>query len=159
MKLEFRAFDGPSDWGWICQKVAMIRCQDTSGITVVDTETNTTVAMFVTDHWMPNSVQIHVAIGEHEVMRVHHEQMINEVFDYIFNVRDKRFIYAWMVSSNKEAKSFAERLGFTEMARLPEAYDDENDFLMMGVDREDCGHMYTPLHTTNYELDLKAGGA
>lgn len=158
MKLDCREFHGPSDWGWICQRVGMIRCQDTSGITFVDSEKNETVAMCVMDNWMPNSVQIHAAaLGAH-VMREHHKQIYGEVFDYIFNVRDKKHVYAWMLGDNDKVINLAERAGFTEKVRLPDGYADGIDFLMMGISREEAAHLYIPRHI-NYPLELGEVGS
>lgn len=158
MKLDCRAFHGPSDWGWICQRVGMIRCQDTSGITFVDPEKNETVAMCVMDNWMPNSVQIHAAsLGAH-VMREHHEQIYGEVFDYIFNARDKKHVYAWMLSDNAKVIKMAERVGLTEKMRLPDGYADGIDFIMMGISREEAAHLYIPRHI-NYPLELGEVGS
>lgn len=158
MKIECRAFDGPSDWGWINQRVDILRSEDTSGITFVDAETNKTVAMCIMDNWTRNSVQIHAAtLGAH-VMRNHHQEILAEIFDYIFNVRERKSIFAWVVGSNEKSLALAARIGFTERVRLPEGFSDGVDYVLIGIDRDDSEHLYIPRHI-NYPLELGEGGS
>ncbi|NIS53490.1 MAG: hypothetical protein GWN94_20720, partial [Phycisphaerae bacterium] len=58
MKIEFRKFNGPYDWGWVQSKVPMKRVEDTHGIMAIDSDKNKTVGAAIFDNVMANSAQL-----------------------------------------------------------------------------------------------------
>lgn len=135
MRIHFRAFHGPSDWGWCQQQVAFKQVEDTSGIMAIDVDTNETVGAWIMDNWTNNSVQCHFMITSPLVLR---HGFLEEGFDYIFNHCGRKYIYAFCASNNLAAINFISRLGFTEVARLPEAFEDSIDYVLMQCTRDDC---------------------
>lgn len=135
MNLIFRPFDGPTDWGWVNQQVPILQVEDTSGIVAEDTTTGERVGACVFDNWTPNSVQCHFALTSPMVLR---HGFLEVCFDYVFNFGGKRYMYGLVPGDNAKALKLNRRLGFTEEARLPEAFKDGVDYVLMQLRREDC---------------------
>lgn len=138
MKIGFRAFHGPSDWGWVNQQVGILQVEDTSGIMAIDVTTNTTVGACILDNWTPNSVQAHFMITSPTVLR---HNFLEECFDYIFNHAGKKVMYGMIPADNEKALKLNKHLGFTEVVRLPEAFKDGVDYVVMELRRENCKHL------------------
>ncbi len=138
MKVYFRAFDGPSDWGWVLQQLSILRVEDTSGIMAIDEETNSTVGAVVFDNWTPNSVQAHIIVTK--VMLLRHG-FLEETADYVFNVCDRKYMYGMVTSDNDNALRIDKRIGFTEVLRLPNAYDEGVDYVVMELKKENCNFL------------------
>lgn len=138
MKIMFRAFHGPTDWGWVNEQVGVLQVEDTSGIMAIDVETNTTVGACILDNWTANSVQAHFMANSPLVLR---HGFVEECFDYVFNYADKKFIYGMVPSDNEKALKLNAHMGFTEVLRLPEAFKDGVDYIVMELKRENCKYL------------------
>ena len=138
MNIEFRAFSGPHDWGWVNQQVGILQVEDTTGIMAIDTDTNTTVGACIMDNWTANSVQAHFMITDPMVLR---HGFIEECFDYIFNHAGRRYIYGFVPGNNEKALKLNAHMGFTEILRLPDAFTDGVDYVVMQLRREDCKYL------------------
>lgn len=138
MKLHFREMHGPSDWGWINQQVGVLQVEDTTGIIAVDTDTNTTVGGCVMDNWTANSVQAHFMISSPLVLR---HGFLEECFDFMFNHKDVKYIYGMVPADNEKALKLNKHMGFTERLRLPEAFADGVDYVVMELEKKACKHL------------------
>lgn len=138
MNLYFRAFHGPSDWGWVNEQVPILQVEDTSGIIAIDLDKNETVGACITDNWTRNSVQCHFMISSPMVLR---HGFIEECFDFIFNHCDRRYIYGFVPSDNEKALKLNAHMGFTEILRLPEAFADGVDYVVMECTRANCKYL------------------
>lgn len=128
MKPFFRAFLGPVDWDWMQKHVPVLRVEDTTGMTAIDLETNETVGMVIFDNWTKNSVQSHIAIENTMLLKY---GFIQECLDYVFNVRGKKRMYGLVAGNNDKALKLNKHIGFTEVARLNEAFDDDIDYVIL----------------------------
>lgn len=135
MKVEFRSFDGPFDWGWVNLQVPILRVEDTSGIMAIDSEKNETVGACIFDNWTPNSVQAHFMIASPLVLK---HKFIEEILDYVFNVQGKKVMYGLVPGNNEAALKLNKHLGFTEVIRLEEAFAPEVDYVLMELKKENC---------------------
>ena len=138
MTPHFRALYGPYDWGWINQQVPILQVEDTCGIVMIDLDKNETVAACVLDNITPNSVQAHFMISTPLALR---HGFLEECFDYIFNVEDKKFIFGMVPGDNEKALKFNKHLGFVERVRLPEAFKDGVDYVVMELAKENCKYL------------------
>lgn len=138
MKIYLRELHGPSDWGWINQQVGIIQCEDTTGIIAIDLDTNTTVGACVMDNWTPNSVQAHFMVSTPLVLR---HGFIEDCFDFVFNVKQCRYMYGLVPANNEKALKLNKHMGFTERLRLPEAYADGVDYVVMEMKKENCKYL------------------
>ena len=135
MNIEFRTFHGPSDWGWINQQVGIVRCEDTSGIMAIDLDTNTTLGACIMDNWTQNSVQCHFMLTNPLILR---HQFLECCFDFMFNASKVSRVYGLVPANNVKAVKLNTHMGFTEKARLEEAFEVGVDYLLMELKRENC---------------------
>ena len=138
MKIEFRLFSGEHDWGWVQQQVGVLRVEDTAGIMAIDVDTNTTVGGCIMDNFTSNSVQCHFMVTSPMVLK---HGFLEECFDFVFNHIDRKFIYGMVPSDNEKALRLNAHMGFTEVLRLPEAFRDGVDYVVMQLRREDCKYL------------------
>ena len=136
MKIHFRAFHGPSDWGWVLQQIPrLIRVSDTCGIMAIDEETNTTVGAFIMDNILSNSLQCHFMITSPMVLK---HGFIQECCDYVFNYQGMEYAYAYVAADNKKSIQICKRMGFKEKTRFDNGYSEGVDFVLFELKKADC---------------------
>ena len=140
MNVHFRAFHGPSDWGWVLQHLPLKRVEDTGGIVAIDADTNRTVAMCIMDTWSHNAVQVHLILDNPLVLR---HGFFEEVADYVYNVAERNVMVGLVPSSNHKALQLDKRIGFTELTRIPNAVMDGEDLVVLHMPKENC-KFWTP---------------
>lgn len=140
MKLEIRAFHGPVDWAWVNQQVPILRVEDTTGLMAVDVETNETVGACVLDNWTNNSVQAHLMITSPLVIKHKFLQYIGE---YLYGECGLKYIYALVPGDNEKALRLDKHMGFRELLRMPDAWEDGIDIVVLVMTAEEC-NVYTP---------------
>ena len=138
MKLEFRAFHGPSDWGWVNKQVGILRVEDTSGIMAIDSEKDTTVGAAIFDNWTANSVQTHFMVSSPLVLK---RGFMQEVYDYVFQHKKMLYMYGLVPGDNEKAIKLNKHMGWTERTRLPEAYAPGIDYILMELKKENCKYL------------------
>jgi hypothetical protein len=138
MKIHFRAFDGPSDWGWVNTQIPILRVEDTCGIMAIDADTNETLGACIMDNWTTNSVQAHFMATTPMLLK---HGFIEECFDYLFNERELKYIYGMVPEDNVRALKLNKHMGFTEKLRLPDAWADGIDYVVMELKKENCKYL------------------
>jgi hypothetical protein len=133
-----RKFYGPNDWGWVNVHLPILRVEDTCGLVMIDLDKHATVAAMVMDNVMPNSVQAHFVVTDNMALR---HSFLEECFDLVFNEMGKKFMYGLVPGDNEKALAFNKHIGFTELARMPEAYADGIDYVIMELRKENCKHL------------------
>jgi RimJ/RimL family protein N-acetyltransferase len=138
MNVEFRQFIAQRDWGWCNQQVGIKRCEDTDGIMAIDLDTNTTVGACIMDNWTANSVQCHFMLTSPLVLKY---GFLDLCFDFMFNIMGVSRVYGLVPADNEKAVKFNTRIGFTEKARMDEAFKKGVDYLLMELKQENCLHL------------------
>lgn len=141
MNLDFRIFHGPYDWGWVNQQVGILRVEDTTGIMAINTDTNETVGACIMDNWTQNSVQCHFMITSPLVLK---HDFLGCCYDFMFNVKNVKYIYGLVPADNEKAVKLNTHMGFTEKARLEEAFETGVDYLLMELKKENCEFLPPP---------------
>jgi len=141
VKPYFRKLHGPSDWGWVLQYLPLKQVEDTTGIVAIDLERNATVAVCVMDTWTRNSVQAHIIVENPWILR---HGFIEECTDFAFNVVGVKLAIGLVPDNNEKALALDKHIGFTEIARIPDAMYDGVGTVIMTMRREDCRY-YNPL--------------
>jgi hypothetical protein len=139
MKLGIRFFDGQTDWAWVQEQIGILRVEDTGGMVAFNEETGELLAACMWDNWTANSVQCHFMITTPMIFR---HGFAEEVFDYIFNYKGRKFIYGMVPGDNENALKINEHIGFTEKMRLPDAWADGVDYVVVELKKENC--LYLP---------------
>lgn len=135
MNVEFRAFVYENDWAWIQRICPIVRCEDTSGIMAINSDTNTTVGAFIMDNWTNNSVQCHFVISNPMVLKY---GFLETCADYVYNEKNVANVYALVPADNAKAVKLNKHMGYTIIACLDEAFDIGVDYLLMGMKRDNC---------------------
>jgi RimJ/RimL family protein N-acetyltransferase len=138
MNIEFRQFIGEYDWGWCNLQVGIKRCEDTDGIMAIDLDTNTTVGACIMDNWTANSVQCHFMLTTPLVLK---HGFLDLCFDFMFNIMGVSRVYGMVPANNDKAVKFNTHIGFTEKARMDEAFEKGVDYLLMELKQENCLHL------------------
>lgn len=138
MKVHYRELHGPTDWGWINLHNPILRVEDTNGIIAIDEEKNETIAAAIFDNWTHNSVQMHMVVTNPMVLR---HEFLERIADYVFNAGQKKAIYALVPGDNDKALKLNKHLGMTEIVRLPEAYKDGIDYVVLEMKKENCKYL------------------
>lgn len=140
MKPYFRALYGPVDWGWVNKQVPVLQVEDTRGIVMLDLENNETVAACILDNLTDNSVQAHFMVTKPIAFK---HGLLQECFDYIFNVLGVKYVYGLVPGDNVKALKLNKHMGFTEKVRLPEAFKNGVDYVLMELKKEECKYLPT----------------
>ena len=135
MKVIFRPFSGPHDWGWVQMYAPILRCGDTNGIMAIDIEKNETVGAVIFDNWTPNGCQSHVIITNPLVLR---HGFAEEVFKYVFITSGRKMMLGFVRSDNLKALKFDRNLGFEEIYRLKDGFEDGVDIVAIQLLKENC---------------------
>jgi hypothetical protein len=138
MNIEFREFIGQYDWGWVNEQVGIMRVEDTGGIVAFNAENGELVAACIWDNWTRNSVQCHFMITSPLVLKHH---FLECCFFHMFVERNVTRVYGLVPANNEKAVKLNTHMGFTEKARMEEAFEVGVDYLLMELKRENCKYI------------------
>lgn len=144
MDIQYRAFYGPADWGWVIQRERIRRVEDTRGIMAIDMskgENGETVAAIIFDSFTDNSVQAHIIVDKPMVLR---HGFLEEGFRYIFETCDFEVIYGIVKSDNKKAQKLDTHIGFKEVYRMKDGFSKGIDLIFYEIRRDEC-RFYKPV--------------
>ena len=141
MNVEFRMFNYHTDWDWCNQQVGIKWCEDTNGIMAIDMDTNTTVGGFMMDNWTANSVQCHFMLTSPLVLK---HGFLECCAEFVYTVCKVERVYALVPANNEKAIKLNLHMGFTEKARMEEAFEKGVDYLLMEMKQENCIHLPKP---------------
>lgn len=140
MKVRFRAFT-PADVASVRLKMAYALTESTRGIVAYDPDTAETLAVFIAEGWTDSSVSVHQIIFKTMVLR---HGWLEEIATFIFTTAARKKMYGMVPASNHKAISLNEKIGFKQVARLEQAVDENTDYIIMELKREDCPYWKQP---------------
>jgi len=138
VRVEFRHFVGQLDWAWVNSQVGIKQCEDTDGIIAINLDTGSKIGACIMDNWTANSVQCHFMVTTPMVLK---HGFLECCFDFIFNFSGVERIYGLVPANNEKAIKFNTHIGFTEKARMEEAFEKGVDYLLMELKQENCLHL------------------
>ena len=130
--MKFVALTTTEQWTWIDKRCGPIRDEHTTGIVAYD-EHGQIAAMFVCDTFSCDSCGVHLAIDNPCVIR---RGFLNECLNYIFNTRGRSRAFGTVPADNAKALRFNTRIGFREVARVPDGYATGTDMVIMRMDAD-----------------------
>lgn len=133
MKMLFKAMDSQEEWNWIWERAHPLWCRDTAGI-VAYNENGEIQAACVFDSFTVDACSVHFAIDNPFVIR---HGFLHEVARHLFIHCDRKRIFGLIPSDNEKAHKLDLHIGFREVARIPDAYADGIDYIVVRMDRED----------------------
>jgi L-amino acid N-acyltransferase YncA len=91
------------------------------------------------DNWGTKSVEMHCA-GEGS--RWVTKELLYKSFYYPFIIGGVNTIIGRVAADNKEALNFDKKLGFKEQCRIPNAWEDGIDLVILAMQKEDCRFLH-----------------
>ena len=132
MKVVYRRLYKGLDWAWINDRLPILEVEDTKGIIAVDAERKQQVGAAIFDNWTANSVQVHFLITSPIVLR---HRFLGVVYEHLFNFHGLKYLYGMVPGDNAKALKLNKHMGWTEKARLPEAFANGVAYVIMEYKR------------------------
>lgn len=134
MNVRFRSMV-PADLQTVRQHMPYAATETTRGVVAYDLDTAETLAVFMADSWTPTCAQVHQVILKSMVIR---HGWFEEVANYLFTKAGRKKVYATVPDGHRKALSLNAKLGFEQVARLTDGWDDGIDYLVLELKRENC---------------------
>lgn len=134
--IDFLPMSRQEEWDWIAARAECVWCADTKGI--VAYKDGKIVGAVAMDTWSHNSCRIHIAV---EDMLIFKHGWPEAVFDYIFNACDKGVIMGITPACNERALKFILHIGFVEVFRLRDGFEEGIDFVCTEYRKENCKYI------------------
>jgi hypothetical protein len=112
----------------------MIRCEDSQGIVGYDGKGDIKCGA-IFDSWTVDACSAHFAITNPFVIRA---GFLHECFRHLFIESGRERVFGLVPSTNAKALKLDKHLGFTEVARIPDAIADGVDYIVIRLDKRDC---------------------
>lgn len=132
--IQFKPLTEEHEWKWIWERAHPMAVKDTQGIVAYDDATGKIAAIVVMDSWTPSGCQTHFAIDNPMAIK---RGLFREVAIHIHVVCDRRYIFGLIPANNDAAHKFDLKMGFEEVARIPEGYDIGVDYIVVRLAKED----------------------
>lgn len=140
MRVHFRAFS-PVDVVTVRQIMPYAMTESTTGIVAYCPDTQETLAVFLAEDWTQTAVSVHQVIMKTMVLR---HGWLEEIANFIFTKAGRKKMFAVVPDNNAKAISLNEKIGFTQVARLEDAYAEGVDYIVMELKRENCPYWVQP---------------
>ncbi len=132
--ITFKPLTTEAEWQWILERAHPMQVKDTQGIVAYDDATGKIAAIVVMDSWTPSGCQTHFAIDNPMAIK---RGLFREVAIHIHIVCNRRYIFGLIPANNDAAYKFDLKMGFEEVARIPEGYDIGVDYIVVRLAKED----------------------
>lgn len=131
---------------WVATRVGCHLTPEARGLVAVDERGNVRGGV-VYDGWTPNSVQAHVAMDTPVAWRA----LLPHVLVYPFlgprgdGVDGREWIVVMIRGGNSKSLAAVRRLGFLEVARIPNGHSVGDDLVLLRLHRSECADLRAPL--------------
>ena len=131
--IRFKPLNHPDEWQWIMDRAHPMAVKDTQGIVAYE-DSGKIAGIVVMDSWTPSGCQTHFAIDNPLCIRA---GLFREVAVHIHHTCGRRYIFGLIPANNEKAHRFDLKMGFKEVARVPEGYDIGVDYIVVRMSREE----------------------
>ena len=132
--IAFKPLETQAEWEWIWQRAHPMMVKDTQGIVAYDNKSGKIAGIVVMDSWTPSGCQTHFAIENPMCIRA---GLFREVAIHIHVTCGRRYIFGLIPANNDKAHKFDLKMGFKEVARVPEGYDIGVDYIVVRLAKEE----------------------
>jgi L-amino acid N-acyltransferase YncA len=136
----FKPMTETHEWDWMVKRTLIKRYEDTQGVVAFNAE-GVIKGIFAFDSFTPDACQIHFALDS--AMPIRHG-FFNEIARHLFIQCGCRRVFGRVRSDNRRSSKLAERVGFTEVARIPNGYKEGVDQVVLCMEKEGCRWLDTP---------------
>ena len=132
--IKFKPMTEKHAWDLIHARSHPMWMKDSQGIVAYEDTTGEIAGIVIMDSWTPSGCQTHFAIDNPICIR---RGLFREVALHIHVACDRRYIFGLIPANNEHAHKFDLKMGFREVARIPEGYDIGVDYIVVRLARED----------------------
>lgn len=132
--IEFKALTEQKEWDWISKRACPAQIEDSQGLVAYDNITGIICGVVIMDSWTKSGCQVHIAIDNPMCIRA---GLLNEVATHIHVVCGRRYVFGTVPANNKKAYNFDLKIGFKEVARVPDGYAEGVDYIIMRMSKEE----------------------
>jgi hypothetical protein len=129
----FTALTQPNEWSWIRKKTNIHVMEDSQGI--VAYQDGKIKACCVFDSIGQDSCNVHFAIDNPMVIRA---GFFREIAEHVYITMGLKRMFGMVPSNNVKAYKLDKKIGFTEVALVPDGHSDGVDYHIMRMDKADC---------------------
>jgi hypothetical protein len=128
-------------WPAIVKALPLTLKEDIRGVCCINSDTDELIGAVVCEDWTASAVSCHIMVLHPAALRA---GLIQEVANYVFTVCDRIKMYGSVPAHLEKAVKLNKHIGFTEIARLEDAYDVGTDYVLMELKRENCPYWEVP---------------
>jgi RimJ/RimL family protein N-acetyltransferase len=136
--ITFHQYNHGRDGKCLHSKMPYLLVEDTCGI--VAFKDGKQIGAVIFDNFLNNSVQ--GSIWMESPMLIRHG-LLDVAFDFAFNKAKKDYIYCLVSEKNIRSLRLCKKLGGKEKMRIPQGYNDNEDFIVMQIHKYDCMYYQT----------------
>ena len=133
--IQFKPLTTEAEWKWVWDRARPMAVKDTQGIVAYEDTTGEIAGVVVMDSWTASGCQTHFAIDNPICIR---RGLFNEVARHVYVTCGRRYIFGLIPANNEKAHKFDLKMGFKEVARVPDGYDIGIDYIVVRMSREEC---------------------
>ena len=130
--IKFKPWTIDAEWQWIWDRAKPLQCKDSQGIVAYDERG--IQAVCVADSFTVDACSVHFAIDSPFVIRA---GFFNEVARHLFITCGRNRIFGLLPANNAKAIKLDLHMGFREVARIPDAYAEGVDYIVVRMDKSD----------------------
>lgn len=128
-----KPLDTKEEFEWMQAKTWIELCESTRGIVAIDDKG--IAGCVVMDKWTDSSCQAHIAIRNPLCIR---HGLITAACEYVFITNNRKTMFGLVPDTNKKAERFDKHIGFEEVTRIPDAFNNGVGYIVMRMDRDKC---------------------
>jgi|TARA_R110000787_G_scaffold62155_1_gene140750 hypothetical protein len=130
----FKPLTTQAEWEWVKARAHPMQVDDSQGIVAYEDTTGEIGGIVIMDSWTPSGCQTHFAIDNPICIR---RGLFREVALHIHVAHNRRYIFGLIPANNKKAHQFDLKMGFKEVARIPEGFDIGVDYIVVRLAKEE----------------------
>ena len=131
--IKFKPLTKQAEWEWVKKRAKPTQVQDSQGIVAYDDKTYAILGVVVMDNWTDSSCQAHIAIDNPFCIKA---GLLTEVSKHVHIICNRKYIFGLVPASNTKAHKFDVKIGFKEVARIPDAYSEGVDYIVLRMDKK-----------------------
>lgn len=121
------------EWEWFVEKTHVIRCEDTQGIVAYDGRG--IAGVFVCDSFSVDACCTHLALENPLCIR---RGFFSEIARHLFVTLQRKRVFGQVPDNNTKALRLNKKIGYVEVARVPNAVQEGIGYIIMDMTPESC---------------------
>tara|TARA_R110000803_G_scaffold57597_1_gene115546 strand:+ start:169 stop:612 length:444 start_codon:yes stop_codon:yes gene_type:complete len=131
--IKFKPLTEQKEWDWIAKRAKQTQVEDSQGLVAYKDGSGDILGIVVMDNWTKSSCQVHIAIDNPFCIKA---GLLSEVSYHVHVVCGRNYILGLVPANNKKAHAFDLKIGFKEIARIPDAYDEGVDYIILRISKD-----------------------